>query len=67
MLSELGIERLIVPARPENVGGVALITAAGYQPVGRVGAIRLGPLRASVGALGHRDLEGGRRFEPASG
>lgn len=67
MLSGIGVERLIVTSLPENRAGVGLIRAAGYRPIGRIGVIRLGPLRASVGPLRHRDLEGGRRFEPASG
>jgi GNAT superfamily N-acetyltransferase len=65
MLSGMGIERLIVTSLPENVGGVGLIRSAGYRPIGRVGAIRLGPLRASVGPLRHPDLGDGRRFDPA--
>lgn len=67
MLQDLGVERLLVTALPENEAGVGLIEAAGYQPVGRIGAIRLGPARVGVRRIPPGHLGRARRFRESSG
>ncbi len=67
MLSELGIERLIVTGMPENEAGIGLIEAAGYRPVGRIGAIRLGPARVPVRRPLAGHLGRARRFRATGG
>jgi GNAT superfamily N-acetyltransferase len=67
MLTGLGIERLLVTGLPENRAGIGLIEAAGYKPVGRIGAIRLGRLRAGVRRIPPDHLGRAHRFRARAG
>lgn len=67
MLHQLGVERLLVTGLPENEAGIGLIKAAGYRPVGLIGAIRLGPLRAGVRRIPPGHLGRAHRFHAGDG
>lgn len=48
MLREEGCHTLLGTAMPENAAGRKLVGGAGYEPVGTLGCVRLGPLRIPV-------------------
>lgn len=51
MLRDAGCRTLLGTAMPENRAGRGLVGGAGYEPVGTLGCVRLGPLRVPVKRL----------------
>ena len=48
LLRDAGCHTLLGTAMPENQAGRALVSGAGYEPVGTLGCLRVGPLRKPV-------------------